>query len=133
MYYFFARPPSLARRPALVGCTQQSVHSSTFSLVLLIIAVPPEATREYQIVFGGKTPESGIPPSYRATRLVGKSQARNFTAIRPFIILFYCLLDVRRPGIRIEQTRIARVFNAATNKRLTGEFTEFKKTRATAG
>ena len=51
MYYLLARPPSLAHRPALVGCTQQSVHSSTFSLVLLKVAVPPGASREYQVYF----------------------------------------------------------------------------------
>ena len=55
MYYFLARPPSLARRrsPAapllLIVHSSQYIHSSTFSLVLLIVAVPPEATREYQV------------------------------------------------------------------------------------
>ena len=43
--YFLTRPPSIARRPGLIGCTQQSVHSSTFSLVLVIAPVPPGATR----------------------------------------------------------------------------------------
>ena len=61
-----------------------------------------------------------------------KYEARHLSAVSPFIIRLYRLLAVRRPSVRIEQ-HIARVFNAATDKRLTGEFTGFQKTMATAG
>ena len=62
---------------------------------------------------------------------LSKYEARHFSAIRPCILRPYCLLAGRRHGIRIED--VARVFNAAMDKRLTRELAEFKKTRAAAG
>ena len=59
---------------------------------------------------------------------MSKYEARHFRATRPFIIRFYikicCLYGDPAYGLG-KHIPVDRVFNAATDKRLTGEFAEF--------